>query len=122
MGTKTFKDLKFKPKYTKRELEGYLKVHISLYEERKDAKQAILKFDNGYSVSVVLGSIFYSNGNDTYEVAVMHNGCICYDTPVTSNVIPYQSADEVTEIMKEIQELPKRTEDVKSVFDNYNFD
>ena len=119
---KTFSDLKFRPRYTERELQGYMKVHISLYNERKSAKQAVMKFDNGYSVSVVCGACFYSNGIDTYEVAVMHNGCICYDTPITSNVIPYQTAEEVTEIMREIQELPKRTDDVKSVFDNYNFE
>ena len=105
---KTFKDLKFKPRYTKRELMGYLKVHISMYEERKNSTQALMKFKNGYSVSVVCGGCFYSNGIDTYEVAVMYNGSICYDTPITSNVIPYQTADEVTEIMKEIQELKER--------------
>ena len=105
---KTFKDLKFKPRYTKRELQGYLNVHKSLYEERKGARQALMEFDNGYSVSVVCGSCFYSNGIDTYEVAVMLDGSICYDTPITSNVIPYLSAEEVTEVMCEIQNLQRK--------------
>ena len=122
MGTKTFKDLKFKPRYNKRELEGYKKISLRYYEERIDSTQARMKFENGYEVSVLCGKEFNSNGKDTYEVAVMHDGKLCYDTPVTSNVIPYQSADEVTEVMQEIQQLPNRDGEVDSYFDNYNFD
>ena len=122
MKTKTFQDLRFKPRYSQRELEGYKKASVLFYEERKDTTQAKMKFPNGYSVSVVCGKSHYSNGKDTYEVGVMHNGMLCYDTPVTNDVIPYQTAEEVAEIMKEIQSLPKRTEEVKSIFDNYNFE
>lgn len=67
--------------------------------------RATADFDNGYGVSVVCGDLFYSNGMDTYELAVTKDGYICYDTPITNDVIGYLSEDEVTEVMKRVQEL-----------------
>lgn len=67
---------------------------------------AHLFFDNGHGISVVCGSLFYSNGVDTYEAAVLDKeGNIDYSTPITSDVLPYLTKDEVTEVMKQIQEL-----------------
>lgn len=67
---------------------------------------AHLFFDNGHGISVVCGSWFYSNGVDTYEAAVLDKeGDIDYSTPITSDVLPYLTKDEVTEVMKQIQEL-----------------
>ena len=67
---------------------------------------AHLFFDNGRGVSVICGSWFYSNGVDTYEVAVLDKeGDIDYSTPITNDVLPYLTKDEVTEVMKQIQEL-----------------
>lgn len=45
------------------------------------------------------------NGIDSYEVAVMKDGILCYDTPITDDVIGYVSKEGVTRIMKQIQEL-----------------
>lgn len=71
-----------------------------------NAKHAVMRFDNGYGVSVVRWTMFYSNGVDTYEVSVLDKYGICYKTPITNDVIGYVDADEVTDIMKRIQELP----------------
>lgn len=84
---KTFKDLEFK----KRPVCGF---------------QAVMNFNNGYGVSVLLGNMFYSNGKDTYELAVLEDGYLCYTTPITENVLGYLTEDEVTEVMRKIQELP----------------
>ncbi len=70
-----------------------------------NAKRAIMSFDNGFGVSVVLGSMFYSNGIDTYEVAVLDDGSLTYGTYITDDVIGYISQDEVTEVMRKVQEL-----------------
>ena len=57
---KTFKDLKFEKHY---------------YSPFcKEAKQAKMNFENGFGVSVLFGNCFYSNGRNTYEVAVLKNG------------------------------------------------
>lgn len=37
-------------------------------------------------------------------------GRLCYDTPITSNVIGYLTADEVAEHLQRIEELPKEGE------------
>lgn len=73
--------------------------------EHEDARQAIMHFENGYGISVLKGDIFYSNGTDTYEVDILHNGELCYDTPITNDVIRYVTSEQITDIMKRIQEL-----------------
>lgn len=42
-----------------------------------------------------------------YELAVLKNGHVCYDTPITHDVIGYLTADEVGEILEKIEALPK---------------
>jgi hypothetical protein len=87
---KTFKDLEFTP-------------HPSI-----TGKKAVLKFPNGYSVSVLFGDMFYSNGRDTYELAAIgRNGVLCYSTDLSDNVLCYQTEDQITKAMEFIQNLPK---------------
>ena len=88
---KTFKDLEFKPHYLS-------KYNSSLHEMYKNTKQAILTFPNGYGVSVLLGSCFYSNGKDTYEVMVTYKG-------ESGEVKGYLTEQEVTELMIKTQNL-----------------
>lgn len=85
---KTFEDLKFKP-------HGWA----------IGAKHAVLHFNNGYGCSVLLGEDFYSNGIDTYELAVLYNDLLCYDTSITDDVLGYLTKEEVTIVMRKIQEL-----------------
>ena len=88
---KTFKCLRFKPYILK-------------------SFHAIMQFRNGYGISVIGGNeldhcgSFYCN-RDTYEVAVLKNGKVCYDTPIADDVLGWQTPDDVTRIMKQIQEL-----------------
>lgn len=84
---KTFKDLEFYPH----------KVVIGTH--------AVIEFDNGYGISVVCGQLFYSNGIDTYEVAILHHGNITYSTDITDDVLGYQTANQVSEIMRRVQEF-----------------
>lgn len=86
---KTFTDLVFNPHALSKEAR-YLPS--PLREEYMEAKHAVMRFDNGYGI-------------DTYEVAVLKDGAICYDTSITDDVIGYVNADEVSNIMKQIQEL-----------------
>lgn len=80
---KIFKDLKFEPW-----LGG---------------TRAVLNFDNDYGVIVLLGDEFYSNGIDTYELAVLHNNYLCYSTEITDDVLGYITEDEVTNVMLKLQ-------------------
>ena len=99
---KTFKDLEFE-------------MHPILLDAKSqdtkeifaNSKHAVMEFENGYGVSVVFGDQFCSNGIDTYEVAIIKDNHVCYDTPLTDNVLAYQNENEVTEIMRKVQEFNK---------------
>lgn len=99
---KQFK-LVFNPHPLAKEAE---KLPNYLRGEYAESKQAKMFFENGYGISVLFGSMFYSNGVDSYEVGVLKGGTLCYDTPITNDVIGYIPAAEVSDIMRKIQELP----------------
>ena len=65
-----------------------------------------LTFDNGYGVSVVKGPHTYGGGDGLYELAVLgKDGELSYDTPIADDTIGYLTQQEVTDIMKQVQEL-----------------
>jgi hypothetical protein len=69
--------------------------------------RAYMIFDNGYGVSVVRGPYSYGGKLGLYELAVLDSdGYICYDTPITSDVIGFLKPEDVSKYMIEIQELP----------------
>lgn len=69
-------------------------------------QHARLSFPNGYAVSVVFGSMFYSNGEDTYELAVTdHEHALIYGHITDGDVLGYRTADEITDVMQQVQEL-----------------
>ena len=91
----TFDDLVFEP-------HPITECGIDRY---KDCKQAVMNFENGYGVSVIFGTAFYSNGVDTYELAALLEGELCYPAEIGYDVLGYITKDEVTEAMMKIQLL-----------------
>ena len=85
---KEFKDLEFKNM-------------DSFYE----GIQARLVFENGYGASVVRHNFSYGGKDGLYELAVIKDDDICYSTPITTDVEGYLSEDEVSGLLKQIQEL-----------------
>lgn len=71
----------------------------------KNLKFARIEFENGYGASVLIGSQFYSNGVDTYELAVLYEGEITYNTDITDDVLGHLSKEEVNEILIKIKSL-----------------
>jgi len=88
---KTFEDLKF--------------------EQLNDApymvgKKSRMQFDNGFGVSVVSHTYSYGGRDGLYEVAVLDsNNQLTYDTSVTNDVLGYLTEEDVTDVMKQVQEL-----------------
>jgi hypothetical protein len=81
------------------------------FEQLNDApymvgKKSRMYFDNGFGVSVVSHTHSYGGRDGLYEVAVLDkDGLLTYETPVTSDVIGYLSEEDVTDVMKQVQEL-----------------
>ena len=80
--------------------------------------QGLAEFPNGYGVSVVrfklsrpfgpqIGYGSYTSDEDEWELAILKDGSITYNTPITEDVIGHLTKDQVTEIMKQVQELKK---------------
>lgn len=64
--------------------------------------QARINFDNNYGISVVQGAYLYCDEN-TYEVAVLKNDKLYYETPITCDVLKYQTEEQINKIMEELQ-------------------
>ncbi len=68
--------------------------------------QLLYKFDNGYGASVVKHDFSYGGKDDKYEIAVLdQDGELCYDTPITSDVIGYLTMSEANKILINISHL-----------------
>lgn len=81
--------------------------HHGLYkcEPYHGGVQWIFNFKNGYGASVITGSIAYCNKLQPYELAVLKHGRLCYDTPITDDVIGYLTSNEVYELLDRIEQL-----------------
>lgn len=95
---KTFEDLEFK----QHEHAGLL------FDE-----QAVLKFDNGYGVSVITGRSAYSSDEAPYELAVLRvdedgDWILDYDNPVADgDVVGYLDKEGVSSAMAKVQSFSK---------------
>lgn len=72
--------------------------------------QARTTFENGYGASVVRSEYSYGGAAGKYELAVVGlDGSLCYDTPITDDVLGWLSEDGVTKALGAIAALPART-------------
>jgi hypothetical protein len=67
--------------------------------------QKIYSFDNGYGASVVCNFGTYGAKDGLFEVAVLKNGEMCYDTPITSDVVGWLDFAGVADILNKIKAL-----------------
>ena len=72
----------------------------------------VIKFDNGYALSIVAGAWLYS-GNNTYEVAVLKKDdeghySVNYEPEfVEGDVLGYQTVEEIQEHIKALSVFKK---------------
>jgi len=63
-------------------------------------------FENGYGASVIQHDHSYGNENGKWEIAVLDNsGGICYDTPITEDVLGHLSFGDVEDTLGRISKL-----------------
>lgn len=67
-------------------------------------------FDNGYGVSVICNEMSYGGKEGLFELAVLKgtekNYDLCYDTPITNDVIGWLESEEVDALIKQVKALP----------------
>jgi hypothetical protein len=70
--------------------------------------QKFVEFDNGYTASVVSNDMSYGSDRGLFEIAILYNDSIVYDTGITEDVIGFLDFQEVADTLKQIEKLPKR--------------
>ena len=65
-------------------------------------------FDNGYTMSILRKEGTYGALEGLFEVAVVHNDRIIYDTPVTGDVVGWADLADLFRLKEEISSLPPR--------------
>lgn len=101
---KTFDELEFEPHPILKGMDKLKESDPELYNKYRDSIQARLKFNNGWEISVVQGYLFYSD-SDTYEIGFFHND-IMEEPPFHDDIVlGHQTPEQITEIMKQLQEL-----------------
>lgn len=68
--------------------------------------QRMFTFNNGYRVSVICHPYSYGGRDGLWELAVIRDGNIVYDTPVTSDVEGHLKWEEVETLLKQVADLP----------------
>ncbi len=81
-------------------------LEFSTQHTMLDGIQAVQMFENGYGVSVIRSRFSYGGKIGLYEVAVLDDDGICYDTPITGDVIGRLDKVGVSDVMRQVQELP----------------
>lgn len=75
----------------------------------RDGVQARHLFPNGYGVSVVKFPGSYGYEQDLYEVAIIQGNedsfKLCYDTPITDDILGHRDEIDIENIMKEVEAL-----------------
>ena len=104
---KTFEDLDFESWLEKRYDNYTTATFLNLLDTYAGAIQACIDFPNGYGVSVLRGKMFYSDGFTTYEVAITKSDKLVYPKDICpdNDVLGYRTPEEVTEIMRRVQDL-----------------
>jgi hypothetical protein len=90
-------------------------------EDLIGGKQLIYIFGNGYGASVIHNRGSYGYAEGLLELAVikgtLEDWDICYDTPITDDVVGHLEGDEVRALLQQIYELLHADIDVPYVID-----
>jgi hypothetical protein len=72
---------------------------------REYQEQILVPFVNGYTASIIRGSLLYGT-EDTYELAVMTDRGMSFKTPITDDVLQGLKDTQVLHYLYKIKRLP----------------
>ena len=70
-----------------------------------DGYQYTANFPNGYGIDIIKHQHSFGRLNDQFEIAVLKDGKLCYDTEITDDVIGYLPETEVLDYAMRIYKL-----------------
>lgn len=82
-----------------------MKIYLKETNKVHDGIQKVYSFPNGYGASVVKHSYSYGGKDNKWELAVLKDGELCYDTDITSDVLGYLNDPEVDSYLRQIEKL-----------------
>ena len=85
--------------------------YIKIYKHLPHHISCVYQFENGYGASIIRGKHTYGGDLGLFELAVVKfisddDFMLCYDTPITEDVIGYLSLDELAPLLQQIKALP----------------
>ena len=83
-------------------------VKVGMVKTKKNEYSRVIEFENGYGASIISHDYSYGGCQGLFEVGVLHDGILVYDTPVTKDTIGWLDFAGVAAILKDIEELPVR--------------
>jgi hypothetical protein len=104
---KTYDDLVFVDHMLAIEAKQHADICPMLYSESRDAKHAVLMFDNGYGISVIKDCPFLT-GTAKYECAVIHGTAEKYNLvypKFAPDVVRLNTIDDINKLMAKIQKI-----------------
>jgi len=86
--------------------------YIIDFNSINNGMQIVFRFDNNYGLSVVSHSFSYGNKQEKFEIAIIKFNSeddddwnITYDTPITDDVLGYQSKGDALDVIRKTIEL-----------------
>lgn len=87
---------------------------VDLNESFRTGRQKLYTFRNGYGASVIKHTSSYGGKRGLWELAVLKDDELCYDTEITSDVIGHLNDPEVDRLLERIANLEETVDkDVK---------
>lgn len=82
-----------------------MKIYLKETNKVYDGIQKVYSFPNGYGASVVKHSFSYGGKDNKWELAVLKDGELCYDTDITTDVLGHLNDPEVDNYLRQIERL-----------------
>lgn len=80
-------------------------IYLKETKEVNGGVQRLYSFPNGFGASVIKHKGSYGFESGKWELAVLKGEDICYDTPITSDVLGHLNDPEVDRYLKQISDL-----------------
>lgn len=80
-----------------------------IIRSKRKGTQIVIFFPNNYGASIIKNPFSYGGNVGLFELAVIKgnkdNWQVCYDTPITNDVIGYLNSEDINKYLEQIEKL-----------------